>query len=138
MNPVLFIRFPEFIREHIVIHEMLGTLSAQFQHNAHGGIRIDIGIVTLGIHIYSISKENILIRGHEVFLCNTAFRMFLAVGDILLGDIVEIILHEFLFYNILNFLNADVFPVLNIPFNLTGNFVHIFFRHLLASIFIGA
>ena len=138
VNPVFLVGFPEFIGEDIVIHKVLSPFGAQLQHDAHGSIGVDIGIVALGIHVHRIGKENITIGRHEVLLRRTTLSMFLTIGDVFLGDIVEVVLHEFLLYDILYFFNTDVFPVLDIPLHLTGDFVDILRGHFLFAVIAGA
>ena len=138
VNPVLFVRLAELVRQNIVVHEVLGALRAELQHDAHGRIRIDVGIVALEVDIHRIRKEDIPIGRHQMLLRRTAFRMFLAVGDVFFGHIVEIVLHEFTFDDVLDLLDADIFPVLNIPFDLTRHFVNIPVRHAASAVHIGA
>ena len=137
MNPVFFIRFAELIGQHIIIHKMLGTFCPELQHDPHRCICIDIGIITLQVNIDRIRKEDILIGFHQMLLSRPTLRMLLTIRDVLLGHVIEIILHELLLDDVLDFLNADILTVLDIPLDLAGHFVDILVRHPAATIHIG-
>ena len=63
--------------------------------------------------------------------------MLLPIRYIFLRHLIEIILHKFLFNDILDFLYADILAILDIPLNLTGYFIDIFLRHPATAIHIG-
>ena len=93
MNEIILVCCSKFLWQYIVVNKMLGTLCPKLQHNTHRGIGVDIGVVPLHIGINSIGKENILIALHQVFLSLTALCMALTVHNVVLGYVVEALLH---------------------------------------------
>lgn len=59
--------------------------------------------------------------------------MLLPIRYIFLRHLIEIILHKFLFNDILDFLYADILAILDI-LNLTGYFIDIFLRRPAAAV----
>ena len=47
MNPVLLIRLAIALIENVVVDKVLRALCAEFEHDTHGSIRIDVRIVSL-------------------------------------------------------------------------------------------
>ena len=136
MNPVLFIGLTEFIGQHIVVNKVLRTFGTEFEHNSHRRIGVNIRIIAFEINIDRIRKENIPIGIHQMLLSRAALRVFLPIGDIFFRHVIEIVFHELLLNDILDFFHADIFAVLNIPFDLTGYLIDILVGHFIAAIYI--
>ena len=66
-----------------------------------------------------------------------ALRVLLTVGDVLLGHLVEVELHELLLYYVLDFLHADGIAGLDGTLHLLRHSVDVFFAHLLDRILVG-
>ena len=138
MDPVLLVRLAELIRQHIVIDKVLGTLRTELEHDAHRRIGVDVCIVALEIDIHSISKENVAVGRHQVLLRRAALGMLLPIGDVLLRHIIEIVFHELLLNDILDFLHADVRTILDIPFDLARHLIDVLVSHHLAAVHVSA
>ncbi len=137
MDVVLLIRRREALVEHVVIDEVLRALGAELEHDAHRGVGVDIRVVALEVGVLRRRKEDVLIRLHEVLLRLAPLRVALAVHDVALRDVVEVVLHELLLDHVLDLLDAHVLAVLKIPLDLARDLVDVLFRHLLLAILIG-
>ena len=67
-----------------------------------------------------------------------AFRVALAVRDVALRDIVEVILHELLLDHVLDLFDRDILALLEVPFDLARDFVDVFRRHLRIAVAVRA
>ena len=134
VDVVLAVRLCVLLVEHVVVDEVLRALSAELEHDAHRGIRIDIRIIALEVGVDRVREEDVAVRFHQVLLCRAALRMLLAVGDVLLCDVVEVVLHELLLDDVLDLLDADVVAVLDVPFDLARHLVDILLRHRVAAV----
>ena len=134
VDVILAVRLCVRLVEHVVVDEVLRALSAELEHDAHRGIRIDIRIVALEVGVDRVREEDVAVRFHQMLLCRAALRMLLAVGDVLLRDVVEVVLHELLLDDVLDLLDADVVAVLDVPFDLARHLVDILLRHRVAAV----
>ena len=137
VDVVLAVCLSVLLVEHVIVDEVLRALGAELEHDAHRGICIDVRIVALEVRVDRVRKEDVAVRLHEVLLRRAALRMLLAVGDVLLRDVVEVVLHELLLDDILDLLDADVVAVLDVPFDLARHLVDVLFRHRVAAVGIG-
>ena len=137
MDVVLTVGLGRLLIEHIVIDKVLRTLGTELQHDAHGRIRVDVRVIALQVDILGVGKEDILIRLHKVLLCGPALSVLLAIGDIFLRHIVEVILHELLLNDILNLLDPDAVVILQVPLDLLRHCVDVALSHLAARIHVG-
>ncbi len=64
--------------------------------------------------------------------------MALTIADILLGDVVEAMLHNLMFHHILDLLHGDSVTMRKIPFHLKSDFLDVRIAHLLRAVLIGA
>ena len=133
VDVVLAVCLSILLVEHVIVDEVLRALGAELEHDAHRGIRIDVRIVALEVRVDRVRKEDVAVRLHEVLLRRAALRMLLAVGDVLLRDVVEVVIHELLLDDILDLLDAD----LDVPFDLARHLVDVLFRHRVAAVGIG-
>ena len=138
MDVVLAVCLCKAVFEHIVVDEVLCALGTELQHDAHRCVRVDVRVVALEVGVLGRREKDILIRLHQVLLRLAAFRMALAVRDIALRDVVEVILHELLLDHVLDLFDRDILALLEVPFDLARDFVDVFRRHLLVAVAVRA
>ena len=115
--------------EHVVVDEVLRALRAEFEHDAHGRVRVDVRIVALEVGVDGIREEDVAVARHEVFLCESTLRVALAIGDVAACDVVETVHKQLLFDEILNLLDADLRAVAERRFDPRSHRVDLDARH---------
>ena len=135
---ILLIRRREALVEHVVVDEMLRALGAELEHDAHRGIGVDVRVIALEVGVLGGREEDVLVRLHEVLLRLAPLRVALAIHDVALRDVVEVVLHELLLDHVLDLLDAHVLAVLEIPLDLARDLVDILRRHLLLAVAVRA
>ena len=85
----------------------LGTLSAELEHLAHGGVTINVSVATLNIGIFlGVELRNGAIGLHELSLRLADTSTLSAVFNISLGSVLKGGLHEDLFDDVLDLLDS--------------------------------
>ncbi len=85
--------------------KLLGALGAVFEHDAHGRITVDIGVLALDITVTRVGISNLAEGLHQARVHLTAAAALIPVENIRLcrGDVP--VIHKDLFDNILDMLN---------------------------------
>ena len=86
--------------EHLV--KLLGTLAAVFEHGAHGGIAVDVGVFPLDVAVAGIGIGDVLIDLHQPGIGLADPGAFRPVKDIRLGGAHMPIVDQHLLYAILD------------------------------------
>ena len=94
--------------EDVVVDEVLRALRAEFQHDAHRRVRVDVRVVALEVGVHRIGKEDVAVALHEVLLRETPLGVALAVGDVAARDVVVSVREQLLFDEVLDLLDADL------------------------------
>ena len=98
--------FGEYGIQHIHLAELLGALGAVFEHGAHGGVAVDVGVFTFYVVVGSGLKGQILVDAHQlgVHLTNTGTGR--TVQDELFGGAGVTVFDQDFLNGILNLLNS--------------------------------
>ena len=88
--------------QNIVIHKIIGSLGAIFQHGTHGGICINIRILTLDIRICGTGEGKLPVYIHQIRLCLANLGVLCPIKDICLRSLGKSIDNQFLFHKILH------------------------------------
>ena len=122
--------------EHVHIIELLCALAAEFQHAAHSGVAVDVGVLTLDIAVHSVLISDILENLHQarVHLAHTA--AFRTVEDIGLGGAHKTLFDQYAFHGILHLLDrgngGNALVAFDLGYHKSGEFLRRF-HTLLAS-----
>ena len=90
--------------EHKHLVELLGPLAAVFQHGAHGGIPIDVGVLTLDVRIHRVGEGDVLVCLHQASVHLPHPAALAAVEDVCLGGLDVAVVHEHPFHDVLDML----------------------------------
>ena len=92
--------------EHIHLIELLGTLRAELEHAAHGGIAVDVGVFALDVGVDGILVGDVLEDLHQAGIHLTHPTSFRAVEDIALGRTHEAAFNQHALHHILHLLHG--------------------------------
>ena len=84
----------------------LGACSADLEHRAHGGVAVDVGIVTLHIADTGIDVGDLVDGLHQLGVGLSGAGTVGAVQDVSLCCGVEAVVHQLTFYGVLNGFNV--------------------------------
>ena len=92
--------------QHKHLIKSLGALRAIFEHGAHGGVAVDIGVFPLDVVFGSAFEGQVLIHLHQggVHLPHTG--ALCAVEDIFFGSAGMSVFNQYLFHHVLNLLDS--------------------------------
>lgn len=100
--PVL-VRLAVLGLQHIHLIELLGSLAAVLEHGAHGGIAVNIGVLSLQIALAGVLEGEIAHGPHQPGLALTHAGTLVAVKNICLCSAGVSQLNQRLFHQILHF-----------------------------------
>ena len=95
---------------HLAVHgvqyaqliELLGRLRAVFEHGAHGGVAVDVGVVALHVRLARLVERQLVHRLHQPRIGFADARTFGAVQYVLLGGAHQPVLDENGFHLVLH------------------------------------
>ena len=90
--------------EHLA--ELLGPLGAVFQHGAHGGIAVDVGVFPLDVVFQRGFEGQILIDLHQPGVHLPGAGALVAVEDVLFSGAGMAVFHQHLFHSVLDLLHG--------------------------------
>ena len=90
--------------EHLA--ELLGAFGAVLQHGAHGGVAVDVGILTLDVVLQRGLEGQILINLHQAGVHFAGAGALIAVQNVLFGGTCMAVFHQNLFHGILDLLHG--------------------------------
>ena len=89
-------------RNHIFVIEGLCTFGAVFQHGAHGGVCVDVGVLPLQVHVCAGPEGQMLVNLHQVGVHFPHLLMLGAIQDVGFGGFGKVKLNELLLNGILH------------------------------------
>ena len=95
----------DILGQDIVVHEIIGSLGAVFQHGAHGCVRVDIGVFPLDIRVRRAAKSQLLVNLHQIRLGFAHLRVLSPVEDVGLRRLRETARDQLFLHNILHLLH---------------------------------
>ena len=102
-------------RDHVFVVKTLGALGAVFEHGAHGGIRIDVGVFPLQVHVLRRHKGQCRIDLHQLVVHFPELLMFRPVQDVGLGGFGVVRGNELFLHHVLDlFHRGDGFLLLQL------------------------
>ena len=117
MNIAFAVRFGLFRGEKILFVVVLCAFAAVFEHGAHGGVSVDVGVVALHIAGAGVRERELIIDLHESRFHFAGAGSGRAVEDVFFGDVFKALAHEGDFHGVLNIFNfrhgADFFVFQN-------------------------
>ena len=102
MNIAIDMRGGNILRQHIIVGKIFAALRAVFEHGAHGGVGINVGVFTLKIGILGIRVGQVLVNPHQVPLRLADLGVIVPVKNIGLGGPPVAGGNQLLLHNILN------------------------------------
>ena len=94
-----------FGRQDILRIIILRAFAAVFEHRAHRGVAVDVGVVALHVAVARVGKSEFVVNTHQRGVHLTRLGALCTVEDVLLGDIGVSVLHQDLFDHILDILD---------------------------------
>ena len=95
----------DILGQDVVVHEILGALGAVFEHGAHGGVRVDVGVFTLQVGVLGVGEGQLFINVHQVRLGLADLGVLGAVEDVGLGHLGVAGMDQLLFHQVLHLLH---------------------------------
>ena len=89
----------------VVVHEILGALGAVFEHGAHGGISVDVGVFPLQVGVLGVGEGQLLVDVHQVGLGLTDLGVLGPVEDVSLGYLGVTGMDQLLLHQVLHVLH---------------------------------
>ena len=89
--------------EHLV--ELLGALAAVFEHGAHGGVAVDVGVLPLYVGIHRVGEGDVLIGLHQPGVHLPYPAALTAVENVGLGGLDVAVVHQHLLHDVLDVLH---------------------------------
>ena len=135
---VFFISCSDFRRKCVIIDICFGPLGAQLQHNAHGAIGIDVGVVTLEVHLCGVLEEQVVILSHKFYCRITALVVLFTIDDIFFSCLEMFVAHQGFFYDVLNFFHTGRVIILQRDIHLQGNCHQFIVSHFFPGAFVSS
>ena len=98
--------------EHLI--ELLGALTAVFQHGAHGGVAVDVGIFALDIAVDGVGIGDVLIDFHEAGIHFPGAVALVAVENIGFGGLDVAVVHQNPLHQVLDMLHLRLRDALHL------------------------
>ena len=117
--------------KNIVVYKVLGAFRTIFEHGAHGGVAVDIGILSLDVCILRVRICQLVIDVHQIRLCFSDLGMLSTIQDVGLGGLLIVVSDKHTLYNVLHLFYGACLSV-ELLDNLLGQVCEVNAGHLLA------
>ena len=119
----------------VFIVKALGTFRTVFQHGAHGGIRVDVGVFPLQVHVFRPDKGQGGIDLHQLVVHLPQLLMLGPVQDIGLGGFRVVGGDQFFLHHVLDLLHGgDLLHLFQLGHHSLGQLVQLLVGHLFSGV----